>query len=806
MKKYFKYFLTFFILTFTLLLAACGDSTKTKLPTNEHDKVTYAFNGVENSFKKKKIITNSNNRNVKNSRLNVVDISSNTLDQIKAVYVNGDIIEDGIDGLEYDQPPMIQFQCLKAIYEKIGDDFTFDNKYFDTITGQIYLDLETGEVKADSKDSAYLVSYEFGLAIDIKISTDDLITADVSFDITLIKGNDSYNTKWYCYLILDYDMEKTSPNYKLTMYTANNEKELSYRNMYTYEYDYVEVVDNAIKEWRKFDIESDTKLIKDNNHQTFQSYLDENIEFRIGTSRWFYDGEQRKVHQMTDTKAATLGTAYFEGLGLNNTDINDDAFFNITGEQNDALKAIYASFSKIFGFDLIYALVDGGESSGGGSGYTPVEIALYDVDGNIISGYEVNNTTLIEHLVAGFYDVNSLTHINTKLYYRDKDGQLQGIPDRQTLDYYFTAKRINSNETYDLIKVDLDDSIADAYSKLIAANNITSNDVEDHFYIIPVDANYDVRGNIEFIYHDYQYTPTTDDEGFPKELSDLKIPEYKTEKGQLKYNSSTKYLAINGSNLNEASTYKDTLKAAGFGEVETQNYWVRLNRKYDDTQELYLTFDYSNDIFTLHYEIKEREKIEITSVGIIGLNGWDLEYNVMPFEYDDNEGAYFVTFNVEPDNVFKIVANQSWNINDGGYGYSDVDGLDAFEGFGQGEYNNIEVARNAILRLKAIVSGETILLSLVQCDYTYKITKGKFDSTVDVIIKDGDHALGFDIPIKQGTSFTIDLFDSKERTFKFTITDANGTAIYENNISNTENLGPFTLDRDLIISFIAINQ
>ena len=805
MKKSFKYFLTFFILTFTLLLVACSGSTKTKLPTNEHDKVTYAFNGVEKSFKKKTIITNSNNRNVKNSILNAVDISSNTLDQIKAVYVNGDIMEDGIDGLEYDQPPMIQFQCLKAIYEKIGDDFTFDNKYFDTITGQIYLDLETGEVKADSKDSAYLISYEFGLAIDIKISTDDLITADVSFDITLIKGNDSYNTKWYCYLILDYDMEKTSPNYKLTMYTANNEKELSYRNVCTYEYDYVEVVDNAIKEWRKFDIESDIKLIKDNNHQTFQSYLDENIEFRIGTSRWFYDGKQRKVHQMTDAKAATLGTAYFEGLGLNNTDINDDAFFNITGEQNDALKAIYASFSKIFGFDLIYALVDGGEISGGGSGYTPVEIALYDVDGNIISGYEVNDTTLIEHLVAGFYDVNSLTHINTKLYYRDKDGQLQEIPDRQTLDYYFTAKRINSNETYDVIKVDLDDSIADAYSKLIAANNITSNDVEDHFYIIPVDANYDVRGNIEFIYHDYQYTPTTDDEGFPKELSDLKIPEYKTEKGRFKYNSSTKYLAIHDSNLYDASTYIDTLKAAGFSEVETQNYWIRLKRKYDDTQELYLIFDYSNDIFTLHYEIKEREKIEITSVGIIGLYGWDLEYNVMPFEYDSNEGAYFATFNVEPDNEFKIVANKSWDINNGGYGYSDVDGLNAVEGFGQGENNNIEVSRNAILRLKAIVSGETILLSLVQCDYTYKITRGKFDEGVDVIIKDGDHGLGFDIPIKQGTSFTIDLIDHKERTIKFTITDANGKTMYDNNISNTEGLGPFTLESDLIISFIPIN-
>ena len=763
MKKYFKYFLTLFILTFTLLLAACGGgSTNTKLPTNEHDKVTYAFNGVEKSFKKKEIITNSNNGNVKNATLNAVDISSNTLNQIKAVYVNDDIMEDGIDGLEYDQPPMIQFQCLKAIYEKIGDDFTFDNKYFDTITGQIYLDLETGEVKADSKDSAYLVSYEFGLAIDIKISTDDLITADVSFDITLIKGNDSYNTKWYCYLILDYDMEKTSPNYKLTMYTANNEKELSYRNVCTYEYDYVEVVDNAIKEWRKFDIESDIKLIKDNNHQTFQSYLDENIEFTIGTSRWFYDGKQRKVHQMTDAKAATLGTAYFEGIGLNNTDINDDAFFNITGEQNDALKAIYASFSKIFGFDLIYALVDGGEISGG-SEYTPVEIALYDVNGNIISGCEVNDTTLIEHLVAGFYDVNSLTHINTKLYYRDKDGQLQEIPDRQALDYYFTAKRINSNETYDAIKVDLDDSIADAYSKLIAANNITSNDVEDHFYIIPVDANYDVRGNIEFIYHDYQYTPTTDDEGFPKELSDLKIPEYKTEKGRFKYNSSTKYLAIHDSNLYDASTYIDTLKAAGFSEVETKNYWILLKRKYDDTQELYLTFDYANDEFTLHYEIKEREKIEITSVGIIGLYGWDLEYNIMPFEYDDNAVAYFATFNVETGDKFKIVANQSWDINNGGYGYSDVDGLAAFEGFGQGENNNIEVARDAILRLKAIVSGETILLSLEQCDYTYKITKGeKFDSGVEVIIKDGDNALGFDIPIKQGTSFTISLFDKKQ--------------------------------------------
>ena len=142
-----------------VLFTSCGGSKSTKLPENAHDKVTFAFNGVEKSFKKKNIVKSKSTSNLKRAA-----VSTSTLNQIKGVYVDGDEVENGVDGLEYDEPPMIQFQCLKSVYEKIGDDFTFDKKYYDIVTGQIYLDLETGDNKADSKDASYLVDYEFKLS------------------------------------------------------------------------------------------------------------------------------------------------------------------------------------------------------------------------------------------------------------------------------------------------------------------------------------------------------------------------------------------------------------------------------------------------------------------------------------------------------------------------------------------------------------------------------------------------------------------------------------------------------------------
>ena len=117
-------------------LPACGK--KTKLPATDYEKVVFAFEGVEKSFQKigDKKTADLNDRAV--GRL--LSGGGDPLSVLRAIYEPGDSQGDVIDELEYDQPPMIQFQCLKAVLEKVGESFAFGTKYYDDMTGEVFFD------------------------------------------------------------------------------------------------------------------------------------------------------------------------------------------------------------------------------------------------------------------------------------------------------------------------------------------------------------------------------------------------------------------------------------------------------------------------------------------------------------------------------------------------------------------------------------------------------------------------------------------------------------------------------------------
>ena len=117
-------------LSTVLALSACGK--KTKLPETDYEKVVFAFEGVEKSFQKigDKKTADLNDRAVPR----LLSGEGDPLSTIRTIYESGDSQGDVIDELEYDQPPMIQFQCLKSVLEKIGSDFSFGVKYYDDMT------------------------------------------------------------------------------------------------------------------------------------------------------------------------------------------------------------------------------------------------------------------------------------------------------------------------------------------------------------------------------------------------------------------------------------------------------------------------------------------------------------------------------------------------------------------------------------------------------------------------------------------------------------------------------------------------
>ena len=352
MKKQISLISSLMFFLSTSLLIGCNTI---KLPTTQYEKVKFAFNGVERSMKKKEVNKLSHIvLDNKKSKIGGTNLSQG-LSAIYNLYQDGDLRGDNLDDLEYNQPPMIQFQYLKKVFEKIGSNFSFDSKYYDVIEGDVYIDINTGEKSDKQEDKC---SYQFTLGIDINIDSNDLINADVSFDIELTKGSNKYNTNWYVTMLLDYDMENASPNYTLTMVTENDEKQLPYYNAYTYEYDYVEVKENKINEWRKFDYSTSEKLVKDNDHQTFQSYLsNESFTYKVDYCPWYKNNKYYKFTRMSEDNKQVIAKAFFEDLGLNSTEINASVFTNKEGIKNTAIKDIYKEFTKIAKEDIIYSLL-----------------------------------------------------------------------------------------------------------------------------------------------------------------------------------------------------------------------------------------------------------------------------------------------------------------------------------------------------------------------------------------------------------------------------------------------------------------
>ena len=359
MKRYSKVVL-FIVLIVCVMFTLTACDGFTKLPTDDFSKVQFAFKGVEKSFKNYKSRKQISNIKEVNDELNMKEeIANNSLSELFSLYSNGDVKNTSID-LSYNQPPMVQFQYLKLILDKVGSSYDFGTKYYDDITGEVYVNLEDG-TKIDKKDSEkdqYKCDYTFRMSMCIDIDESDFITAHVSFNISLNQNGNSYNTRWYVGFLLDYDMNETTPNYELSMYTYNDERELSYIGEgYTYEYDYVNVRDNKIKEWRKFDLETSEMLLKDDNHQSFTSYLDEGLDASVGWCDWYKDDVYHKFMSMSDERKRSIGNILYSGIGLNTTDIDCDDFLNMNGTQIDVISSIYKEISKMYGDDIIYNLI-----------------------------------------------------------------------------------------------------------------------------------------------------------------------------------------------------------------------------------------------------------------------------------------------------------------------------------------------------------------------------------------------------------------------------------------------------------------
>ena len=354
-------------ITFALVvgLVACKEDDDT-VTDSSLSKVQKAFDGVERSMQSVSTAKNVN-KGIKLASMS----QSDALSAIWNAYVSGDKQASASAEIKYDEPPMQQFRYLKAIFEEMGNDYELGTKYSYDITGQIYMDMETGyRVESTAANAeACRYDYVFTFSMSVIMNDDDSIFSEVGFNISLTQGNKNYKTAWYVSFDLDYDFNENQPTYTLAMYTDNKEGELAFLNrVQGYEYDYVQVEKGAIKEWRKFGLETEKEIVFSGKYSSFEDYIAEGMAYNTDTCKWLKNGDFYKVTQYNAEKTRARAICFADGLGMNSTDIKSAAFFGKESKQNEMIRTFYQRICREYGDDIIYDLVCKKEDSGKNGG------------------------------------------------------------------------------------------------------------------------------------------------------------------------------------------------------------------------------------------------------------------------------------------------------------------------------------------------------------------------------------------------------------------------------------------------------
>lgn len=353
-----------------LTLASCGgDSGSGEL--SKYQKVAKAFKAVTRTLDLK---SSSSSRSLMPSR--AIDIHGDMSD-FESYFATAHTDEKIEDQIDLDSPPLIQFQYLKIIYETIGSNYSFGTKYSHTVTGDVYIDFETGyKDKEQSEDNKYHFAFDFSVCINI--DEDDLITSDVGMDITLTHGQNTYKYYKYASLILDYDFTQNSDdNYELALYDYGQDKDLTYLHCdYGYEYDYCLVSNSKLKEWRKFRYEADRKMFKDASHPTLDSYIDEGAVITTSNQRWYKNNVLKTINS-NDSESMLVIKELYKSFGLSNTDLDPDGYFAKSSTDTSAIQTIYDKASREYGDGLIYHIIAEEEEDDPSERGWPVDDIIY---------------------------------------------------------------------------------------------------------------------------------------------------------------------------------------------------------------------------------------------------------------------------------------------------------------------------------------------------------------------------------------------------------------------------------------------
>ena len=538
------------------VLSGCKNKNKYKIPTTPFDKVNVALNGVEKSFANYKIDErdNASSKKSRSAKRIAQSDSSGALTDISKIYQSYDSFGDKVDELDYSKPPMVQFRCLKRLFESMGQNYSFGTKYTNSMSGVAYFDPTTGDKQGE--DPTYKYDYVFTASLCLNIDNNDLITGDIAFKIDLNQGNDvSLHTNWYTTFSLAYEMSKESPTYTLSMFTENLETDLAYFDYgNTYEYDYVDMKSARVNEWRKFCYEVNKRMVKDETHQRFLDYVAEpDFKGQIGCSKWYKNADLRKISHPNTSRTNSFISALFDKFGLNSTDINSAAFTSLEAVTNETIKAVYNEFSSVFGQDAIYSAITGNE----GHKQQKVKSAMkvMDEDFKELTGrLTISKDTTFRELFNGENENYSIW------YFDDNDDALEQVENLNNLQFLFTIPYGSGETTFDNSSLDtniseLFESLgAKKYDELLTMSYLRINDNPLNI-VLPVAIDSELKDKIELYYKGL----------FPYQITELGFPSYDGANCLYSYKDDIQvFVDISKTTQTELATFKSSLETSGW--------------------------------------------------------------------------------------------------------------------------------------------------------------------------------------------------------------------------------------------------
>lgn len=349
-------------------------------------------------------------------------------------YTSQDYVGTTPRDFDYYDEPFIQFKYVKYILQNEGIDFKFGTKYYDTQTKSVYFDF-LNNVKDESRDLDYKVVCNMIIGADVRVNAFNQICANVVFQnsYTLPSSGVAFTTNRYVNFLIDYDFTAEEPTFILKAYTRNDELSAPYVGYMTYQYDYIRVVNSLLVEYRKFNVETSAALTPDENHGSFESYVNDGIAYRVDSLKWYVDGIYRSSRYMSQAKQLDIGSALFE-LGMFEPFSYADFLANLEDNQVTNTSNIYTTISNKRGDDIQYAFLTKNDSmithinEQNNPYYDPEamypdlvdEIRVCTSAGYAVPNYVVGSTTTIRSLYTGFEDLSSSTYVTIPVCYLSK--------------------------------------------------------------------------------------------------------------------------------------------------------------------------------------------------------------------------------------------------------------------------------------------------------------------------------------------------------------------------------------------------